>query len=110
MVEEPMKMDGVTDDDKLWAALAYVFTPLIPIILMLMEDKKARPYIKAHNGQALAWGVLNVILSVTISPFLCGIPSIAMWLVTLYWGYQAYQGQAVTIPFLTDFVKQQGWA
>ena len=108
--EEPMSMDGVTDDDKLWSALAYVFTPLIPIILMLMEGKKERPYIKAHNGQALAWGVLNVILSVTISPFLCGIPSIAMWLVTLYWGYQAYQGQEVTIPVLTDFVKKQGWA
>jgi uncharacterized membrane protein len=111
MMEEPMSsMDGITDDDKLWAALAYVFTPLVPIILMLMEDKKARPYIKSHNGQALAWGVLNVILSVTISPFLCGIPSIAMWLVALYWGYQAYQGQAVTIPVLTDFVKKQGWA
>ena len=108
--EEPMSMDGVTDDDKLWSALAYVFTPLIPIILMLMEGKNERPYIKAHNGQALAWGVLNVILSVTISPFLCGIPSIAMWLVTLYWGYQAYQGQEVTIPVLTDFVKKQGWA
>lgn len=110
ITEEPMSMDGITDDDKLWAALAYVFTPLVPIILMLMEDKKARPYIKAHNAQALAWGVLNVIISVTISPFLCGIPSIAMWLAALYWGYQAYQGQEVTIPFLSDFVKQQGWA
>jgi uncharacterized membrane protein len=112
VTEEPMMsgMEGVTDDDKLWAALAYVFTPLIPIILMLMEDKKARPYIKAHNMQALVWGVLNVIVSVTISPFLCGIPSMAMWLVALYWGWQAYQGQEITIPVITDMVKNQGWA
>ncbi|MBE2224333.1 MAG: hypothetical protein IAF02_22525, partial [Anaerolineae bacterium] len=29
----------VTADDKLWALLAYVLTPLIPIIIMLMADK-----------------------------------------------------------------------
>lgn len=111
ITEEPMSgMDGITDDDKLWAFLAYVFTPLIPIILMLMDDKKNRPFIKAHNAQALAWGVLNVIAGTILSMFLCGIPSLLMWLVGVYWGWQAYQGQQVTIPFLTDFVKQQGWA
>jgi uncharacterized membrane protein len=47
----------VTSDDKLWAALAYVFSPLVPIIIMLLEDKKNRPFIKAHNMQALVWGV-----------------------------------------------------
>lgn len=40
----------VTSDDKLWALLAYIFSPLVPIILMLMEDKKNRPFIKAHNA------------------------------------------------------------
>ncbi len=39
MSQEPMSSD-ITSDDKLWAALAYVFSPLVPIILMLMEDKK----------------------------------------------------------------------
>ena len=43
---ENMEPDmGVTSDDKLWAALAYVLTPLIPIIILLMEDKKNRPFI-----------------------------------------------------------------
>ncbi len=110
ITEEPMDMGNVTDDDKLWALLAYVFTPLIPIILMLMEDKKDRAFIKAHNGQALVWGVLNVIVGTVLSVFLCGIPSLLMWLVAIYWGWQAYQGQEVTIPVITDFVKQQGWA
>jgi len=112
LTEEPMDMDmgDVTDDDKLWALLAYVFSPLIPIIVMVMEDKKGRPFLKAHNMQALVWGVLSVIVSVTLSPFLCMIPSLAMWGVAVYWGWQAYQGKEVTIPFLTDFVKQQGWA
>ncbi len=110
ITEEPMDLGGVTDDDKLWALLAYVFTPLVPIILMLMEDKKNRPFIKAHNGQALVWGVLNAVVGTVLSVFLCGIPSLLMWLVAIYWGWQAYQGQEVTIPVITDFVKQQGWA
>jgi uncharacterized protein len=114
ITEEPMSsMDGITDDDKLWAFLAYVFTPIVPIILMLMEDKKNRPFIKAHNAQALAWGVVNLIGGTILSSvlFFClGAPSIIIWAVGVYWGWQAYQGQEVTIPFVTDFIKQQGWA
>ena len=33
-----------------------------------------------------------------------------LWLVFLYWAYQAYQGQSVNIPVVTNFIKQQGWA
>lgn len=108
MENQPME---VTSDDKLWAALAYVFTPLIPIILLLMEDKKNRPFIRAHNAQALAWGVAFYIIVGVTSAFLIGL---CIWplgfLVQLYWAYQAYQGKMVEIPFLTNFVKQQGWA
>ncbi|MCB8927977.1 MAG: hypothetical protein H6652_20375 [Ardenticatenaceae bacterium] len=110
VMNDEMNMSGPTDDDKLWALLAYVFSPLIPIIIMLMEDKKERPFLKAHNAQALAWGVLNMVVGTALSAILCGIPSLLMWLVALYWGWQAYQGQEVTIPVVTDFVKGQGWA
>ncbi|HKJ28476.1 MAG TPA: hypothetical protein VJ965_12610 [Anaerolineales bacterium] len=100
-----MKDPGATDDDKLWAALAYVFTPLIPIILMLMEDKKDRPFIKAHNVQALVSGIVLIILA-TVT-FGCGS---IVWFLFLYWGYKAYQGEYVQIPLISDFVKNQGWA
>ncbi len=107
-------MDGeVTSDDKLWALLAYALSPIVPIILLLWEEKKDRPFIRAHNAQALAWGLVNAVIGTILSTvlFFClGLPSIAIWLVGVYWGYQAYQGQMVTIPFITDFVKQQGWA
>lgn len=29
----------VTSDDKLWALLAYILTPLVPVIILLMPDK-----------------------------------------------------------------------
>lgn len=113
MSEQPGMSGQVTSDDRLWAALAYVFTPIVPIILLLMEDKKNRPFIRAHNAQALAWGVFNfiggTILSVVL--FFCfGAPSLIIWLVGVYWGYKAYQGEYVRIPVITDFVKNQGWA
>jgi uncharacterized membrane protein len=103
-MEEQMAPEA-TDDDKLWAALAYVFTPLVPVILLLLDDKKDRPFIKAHNVQALVAGVvLWVFATVT---FGCGS---VVWFVFLYWAYKAYQGEYVQIPVLTDFVKNQGWA
>jgi uncharacterized membrane protein len=105
--------EGVTDDDKLWALLAYALSPIVPIILLLWEEKKDRPYIRAHNAQALAWGLVNVVIGTILSTvlFFClGLPSIAIWLVGVYWGWQAYQGKMVTIPLITDFVKGQGWA
>ena len=107
MENEPGK--DITDDDKLWALLAYVLTPIVPVIIMLMEDKKARPFLRAHNAQALAWGVVTILVSILTS-FLCGLPGLLTWAVGCYWGWQAYQGQMVTIPILTDFVKGQGWA
>lgn len=109
VTNDEMNLTGPSDDDKLWALLAYVFSPLVPIIIFLLEDKKNRPFLKAHNAQALVWGVLSVLIG-TISTPLCGIPGLAMWVVAIYWGWQAYQGQDVTIPVVTDFVKGQGWA
>ncbi len=110
MAEQPMMTD-VTDDDKLWAALAYVFTPLIPVILMLMEDKKNRPYIRAHNAQALAWGIVLFILTFLLSFVLIGVCiGLAGFALQLFWGYKAYQGEMIEIPVISNFVKNQGWA
>jgi uncharacterized membrane protein len=111
MSEQPMGGMEITSDDKLWAALAYVFTPLVPIIILLMEDKKNRPFIKAHNAQALAWGVVFYVLVTITSFFLIGL---CIWplglLLELYWAYKAYQGEFINIPVVSDFVKGQGWA
>lgn len=110
MTEQPVNTE-VTSDDKLWALLTYVLSPIVPIILLFMEDKKDRPFIKAHNAQALVVGIIEVLLSIFIgwTVFLACIPFI-LWLVMVYWGVQAYQGKYITIPVVTDFCKNQGWA
>lgn len=110
MTEQPITPD-VTSDDKLWSALAYVFTPLVPIIILLLEDKKNRPFIKAHNMQALVWGVIFYIIVTITSMFVIGL---CIWplgfILQLYWAYKAYQGEMVEIPVLSNFVRNQGWA
>ena len=93
----------VSSDDRLWAALAYVFSPLVPIILLLWEDKKDRPYIRANNVQALILGVISILTSA----FCIGI---LVWFYQLFLAYKAYQGEEVVVPVITDLVRNQGWA
>lgn len=100
----------VTTDDKLWALLAYVLTPVVPIIILLMEDKKNRPFIRYHNMQALVMGVVNILLSLLLAwTLVLACVPFFVWVVLVYWGIQAYQGQWVVIPVVTDFIKNQGW-
>ena len=110
MSQAPMSSD-VTSDDKLWAALGYPIA-LVAIIVLFMEDKKARPYIKFHAVQSIAANVVYFVLATILTTITFGFGGLCvplLWLVFLYWGYQAYQGQDIRIPFITDFIKNQGW-
>ena len=108
MSQAPVSPD-VTSDDKLWAALGYPI-PLIALIVLFMEDKKARPFIKYHAVQSLAlwvvYVVVSIILGITVIGGIC-VPF--LWLVFLWWAYQSYQGQMFEIPVVTNFLKGQGW-
>ncbi len=99
---------SVSSDDKLWAALSYVFSPLVPIILLLMEEKKKQPFIKFHAVQSLAVGIVLIIVVPLLAmlTFGCGF---IIWFIMLYWAYKAYQGEMFNIPVVTNFIKGQGW-
>jgi uncharacterized membrane protein len=120
MAEEYMAppADDITDNDKLMAALSYPI-PIVALIILLAEDMKNRPFQKFHAVQALAanialW-VIIVVLGCILGAItffiggLCGIASILLWFVTLYWAYEAYQGKYFEIPWLTQFLKGQNW-
>ncbi len=100
----------ITSDDKLWAALGYPI-PIIPIIVLLMEDKKNRPFIRYHAVQSLILNValliLGIVMSVTVILAIC---TPLLWLVTLWPAYEAYQGKYTELPVITNFMKNQGWA
>ena len=124
---------AATPDDRLIALLSYasqVIVPLVmPIIVLISESSKHRPFQRYHAVQSLALaalfgagslmlGVGSMILWVVpiigwlVSPLMaCLIPIVwAMGVIAmLYYGYQAYQGRRFAIPGLTSFLRDQGW-
>lgn len=91
----------ITDDDKLWSLLSFIF-PLLGLILLFLDDKKARPFIKYNAVLAVMLGVVSAVLSVICI-------GVLLWIYGIYLGVKAYGGEWVTIPVLTDFGKKQGW-
>jgi len=110
-MEEPKMVApqvDITDDDKLWALLSWLLAPFVPIIVLLLEDKKNRPFIKYNAMQALVIGALVMLLSAVTA----GVGCMVLWIVLVYQIYlaiQSYGGKWVTVPVLTDFCKGQGW-
>ena len=101
---------NVTSDDKLWSALGYPI-PIIPIIALLMEEKKNRPFIKFHAVQSLilnvALWIVMFVLAITVVGAICAP---LLWLVTLWPAIDSYKGNYTEIPVITKFMKNQGWA
>lgn len=110
--ETPTPGPEITSEDRLWAMLSYLLTPLIPIIILLMEDKKNRPFLKAHYFQALVLGIVLLVVG-TILAFIpvinCIFPFVWLAIVIIY-AVKANKGEYITIPVITNFVKNQGWA
>jgi uncharacterized membrane protein len=101
----------ITSDDRLWAALGYPIF-IIAIIVLLMEEKKKRPFIKFHAVQALAMNVVIWAIGLILTVVTLGFGSLCLpvlWLLTLFFAYEAYQGKYYEIPVVTNFIKGQGW-
>ena len=100
-------------NDKLFSGLTYPL-PIIGIIILVSESMKSNPVLRRHAVQSLALGALIAIASIVIglipvvNVISCVLPLVFL-AITCYYGYQAYQGKDVTIPFVTDFCKNQNW-
>ncbi len=117
-----------TNDDRIMAALAYasqlLIPLLLPIIILISETSKHRPFQRYHAVQAIAVGIvvysLELVLFVmagtalgTIILVLCLcfiLPAmVALWLLPLYYGMLAYNGKRFRIRGLTQFLEDQRW-
>jgi uncharacterized membrane protein len=96
-MSEKIPTSEVTGEDKLWAMLAYLFSPLIPLMILFTDDKRQRPFLRFHIFQALILGLLNL-FSAVLSVFV------------IYWGIRAFKGQKVEIPILSEFIREHGWS
>jgi uncharacterized membrane protein len=106
---QPQPSTDITSDDKLWAALGYPIF-IIALIMLFIEGKKDRPFIRYHAIQALA---LNVVLWVVVI-ILSFIPVVGcitpfVWLLMLWPAVLAFQGKYFEIPVVTKFLRDQHW-
>jgi uncharacterized membrane protein len=97
----------ITNDDKLWSALAYPVAPLA-IFLLLVDEKKKRPFIKYHAIQALAFSVpiyaISILFAFTVIGT-CLLPLV--WAITLIPAINSYRGNYTEIPLITNLLKKQ---
>lgn len=106
------------EQKRLSAAVAYVFTPVVPLVLMSGETKDD-PFLRRHAGQALIWSV-GLLLGLT----LCVVLAIALiranlWMIFLLplvfvipfipgasWAWRVYHGRDVRIPGITPLAER----
>jgi len=100
---------NITSDDKLWAALGYPIF-IIALIMLFVEGKKNRPFIKFHAVQALALNVVLWIVVIVLNfiPVVRCISPI-LWLLLFWPAILAYQGKYFEVPVVTKFLRGQHW-
>ncbi|MCX6055316.1 MAG: hypothetical protein NTZ74_10460 [Chloroflexi bacterium] len=100
----------ISSDDRVWVLLCFLFTPIIPLITLFLEDKKDKPFIKFHTIPTLIFGIVEVIV-VGVLAFIPIINCISplIWIVNILYALKANKGEKVEIPVITNFAKQQGW-
>lgn len=112
---QKIKNDGmITDDDKLWAAISLAIG-IVGLIMLFIPDKGNRPFIRYAAIHGIALSVVGFVLTTVIGfiPIVqCLSPIIGLGI----FGYGIYlavtktfNGEYAEIPYLTDFVKDQGW-
>jgi uncharacterized protein len=110
-MNQPMGTIDSTSDDRLWTLLGYILSPIVPIIVLLMPDKKARPFIKAHNTQALILGVIEWVINLVLTPvaFVGCITGVIFLGINIWLAIRANRGEVFDLPVISNFVRQQGW-
>jgi hypothetical protein len=110
--------DGKPDQRHLVAAIGYVFTPVVPLVV-LTSTMKTDPLLRRHSIQALLWSVFflallvvfclvaiamlrSTLLAVCLLPFLFLVP----FAPGAYWGRKVYLTGDVTVPGLTPLAAR----
>jgi uncharacterized membrane protein len=113
--------------DRTWGLIAYISQVVIPIIapvlMLVIEPNKDRPFQRFHAVQSLGFVVAVAIYEVAagivytlLSIITLGCLAAILWILFLlpvvpaiYYAYLAYQGRRFDIPYLTKFMRGQGW-
>ena len=98
--------------------MSYLTGGLIGLIMLLTDKGKQSQFIRHHAitslGIAGLWfAVLILNLIVGAISYVVGCVFSILYLVPLaadiYYGIKAYQGEMVEVPYLSEFMRKQGW-
>jgi uncharacterized membrane protein len=110
MLKNEQMAADTNENDKLMAALAYLLSPLAPIIILLVDTMKVRPFQRYHAVQGLGLGAIVLIISVLLSFTVVGCCLVPiLYIPVIFYTYKAYKGTYFEIPVITQFMIQQGW-
>jgi uncharacterized membrane protein len=105
----PMGLQPQEDNDKILAAVSYIISPLMSIII-LVTDMKNKPFLKYHAYQSLVFGIALIIgwtLASFLAVFIVGCLLMPVLLVAqFYYAYLAYTKGIFTIPLVTDLTSK----
>src|SRR5512144_3177931 len=114
MLTNRVPATDANDNERLMALLAYVLSPVMSIVILLVESMKSRPYQRFHAIQSLGLGIAIWLVVIILSVVTCGFGGLCAplaWILFIYYGIVAYQGTGTyfDVPWLTQFMRQQKW-
>ncbi|HQV29242.1 MAG TPA: hypothetical protein PLG23_09995 [Thermoflexales bacterium] len=97
-------------NQKLYRLLTYLLSPIMPIIVLVSDSMKKDPVLKKDAVQSLAYAVVAFVISIilTVTVILACLAPV-LFIPTIIWAIQSYQGKDINIPVITDFCKKQNW-
>ncbi len=124
--EQPQQPNWATQNNKLLAGLSYVsqliVPAVLPVVLLLTPESKREPLVRYHAAQSLALLIAAVIFEIVIVPLVGVLASVfpplacVLWVLPLapffaaiYYGWMGFRGDFAEVPWLTAFMKKNGW-
>jgi len=103
MTDDP---SSITQEDRLYGALCLATVGVLGVLALSQEARRSRPFIRYHAVHSVALGIPLILVGLT-GPGIC--LTLPAWLVLLFLALRTYRGATLTVPVLTDFLKNQGW-
>lgn len=117
--EKKAAVGSSNSDSKLFAALGYIITVLVPLFVLFTEKKNDK-FLAFHAWQSLLLTVavfvifMGIGILATILTFVTGFGGLCLMplyfvplVVFLFAAYKAYQGEKYKIPVIGDFAEKQ---
>ena len=114
----------LASNDRILAALSYLVW-FVALIVLLLDESKRKPLLRAHAVQALgvavaayAYGFVATIIFICATLATLGLAALFLWVIffvplafQLYWAFLVYDQptELIEIPWLTEFMVRQGW-